>query len=431
MGPGFYTKDEFFAKLSDIFRQDFPIHQYHVEEGKLVSLFLDARYIKISSLPPELYKFGDLKTLVIQGQRGLDIASFEFNRFDNLEVLSIADNGCKRIPDSVAAMKSLKALYIGENSYEYIPSEFLAARGNKLVQYEEMDEPEESAEIWEDQFNDDYYTIEEIENLTEIYEYYREKFPFRHRGYSIVWLIPIIFIMVYAITTLIVLFVHKDPVELFAKPLILASILIALIIVLIVSSLMYTQNKRAQQNDIYPYPKRSKDSRLTIEHIPDLIEWLYSEDTIKELLALKMVRFLVTRTKELEEAINYLTRRGSFSEVRECAEETQEILLDLPRFESHSQKSPTKPVKIFQEGISADKYEQSSDTKGIWHILSERMRHILGRITRNYRTSSETDEITKIISARRCCKLYGRLGDKYCDVCGRLIPRDWIYEITV
>ena len=38
----------------------------------------------------------------------------------------------------------------------------------------------------------------------------------------------------------------------------------------------------------------------------------------------------------------------------------------------------------------------------------------------------EGPDLAGIVKERRCCQMNGRLGDKYCSICGRVIPEKWI-----
>ncbi len=43
-------------------------------------------------------------------------------------------------------------------------------------------------------------------------------------------------------------------------------------------------------------------------------------------------------------------------------------------------------------------------------------------------SGKKTQLIGKTVDDRRCCKLHGRMGDKYCNMCGKVIPDEWIVE---
>jgi len=39
-----------------------------------------------------------------------------------------------------------------------------------------------------------------------------------------------------------------------------------------------------------------------------------------------------------------------------------------------------------------------------------------------------TDRAENVVKSRECCKMHGRLGDSMCNICGRVIPIDWVLE---
>lgn len=51
------------------------------------------------------------------------------------------------------------------------------------------------------------------------------------------------------------------------------------------------------------------------------------------------------------------------------------------------------------------------------------------RRNRDYKNPYEPytmKRVRKLLRERRCCKMAGRLGDRYCDMCGRIVPQDFI-----
>jgi hypothetical protein len=386
-------------QLNEIFSCRFPEHQFEIKKGKLVKLYLDGRVIKqLSSFPEQLYMYKTLQVLYIQNQPTMFNTNIDFQQFTKLRELSIAGSGLTEIPlPLLNILPKLKILYIGDvREFNFIPEKLTTREMSRKIKKYINDIPiEKSRAYWNFKTNWQV-SFQKVENLTDLKNLY-----FQHR--NLLKYYPIFVIVSLIIISSISIFisvVFQDP-----RP-----IAVLFLIFVLVAGIVFITDTRNELFTFfkklwkfvylirYPFPRSG--SVMSTDYINKVLLWANSSDAYKKLYSINYMRFLVARNDYIDDQLEKI----------QLNEGEMMILGTLKQFYHEIKNLPLIKVEKQQKENVQHKEIQTKKTSSVKE-----------QVFRN---------LEDIIELRDCCRMNGRFGDKYCNLCGRVIPNELIFNIN-
>jgi hypothetical protein len=384
-------------QLNEIFSFRFPKHQFEIKKGKLVKLYLDGRVIKqLSSFPEQLYMYKTLQVLYIQNQPSMFTSNIDFQKFTKLRKLSIAGSGLTEIPLPILnILPKLKILYIGDvRELNFIHGSLTTHEMSKKIKNYINDIPiEKSRSYWNFKTNWQE-SFQKVDNLADLRNLY-----FQHR--DLLKYYPVLVAVSLLIITSISIFISvifKD----------LRSIAVLFLIIVLVIGIVFITDTRNELFTFfkklwkfvylirYPFPRSG--SVMSTDYINKVLLWANSSDAYKKLYSINYMRFLVARNDYIDDQMEKL----------QLNEGEMMILGTLKQFYQEIKNLPLIKVEKQQKEKVQHKETQTKDTSNVKE-----------QVFRN---------LEDIIELRDCCRMNGRFGDKYCNLCGRVIPDELIFN---
>lgn len=187
------------------------------------------------------------------------------------------------------------------------------------------------------------------------------------------------------------------------------------------------------------FPFDLKDGVLQVEHIPDLVSWLYSEDIILTTMAVRFSQLLDTKNQDIVEALETTERNyQELDNLHQLIVESQSMVEELSEDERVIENEivdeiEEQPADVDHETDEPEEIQYTIPAKAKQlQVNSEgsRFEKLIGKIYSWYNShfGKEKSEVELMIDERRCCKLHGRLGDTYCNMCGRVVPEELVVK---
>lgn len=113
--------------------QDGTLDLFSHYAGYMPSYYNDYAYYDSETLPPEVYRFTELRGLVLQGCR-LEALPPGISALAHLEVLDLRGNFLEALPDDLGDLARLRVLHLGNNRFDVFPSAVVS----RLTSLEEL-----------------------------------------------------------------------------------------------------------------------------------------------------------------------------------------------------------------------------------------------------------------------------------------------------